>query len=131
MRHDQADEERRRWRKIFREVIARYNATRSKYTHVSMESFYAGLQRDAPQSSDNPNIVAPSESDFICDVEIAARRGLRESEYEYFLDVYVNMIEMPKRNMNRRVAAKLGRLFLQRGIYPVDSYFAPSEVEKR
>jgi hypothetical protein len=123
--------ERRYWRNTFREVYNRFAETKTQSTTMSVEGFYAGLAREGGRAALNPNFVGPSPSDFVCDFEITARRVLSEREHKYFLDTHVNCLERRSdKNLNRSIGEKMGHALIERGIYPLTSYFKPKFIDR-
>lgn len=98
-------------------------------------------------------VVQPSISDFICDIEIAARRSLTTTELWYFNKYYklcVVLVEegnteplqnhiqaMPEKYrkavavVDGRMRAKLGARLIDVSIWPVEAYLHPEDVSGR
>lgn len=86
----------------------------------------------------NPRIVRPTISDFICDVEIAARRALTQSEYAVFQRLYVfqdwatGELEAEEKHYGLKVVhairTKVGELLISRSIYPASRYFRAKDT---
>lgn len=77
--------------------------------------------------------VGPSESDFNCDVVIAARSVLSAKELAYFNGYYIEQSSMvpTDKEMNRAIAHKVGKCFIDRRIFPCESYFASAQFAAR
>lgn len=116
--------ERRYWREAFKSVIDYYHEGR-RQTALSCTGFYVGLQSEAGKATSKAKPTGPSESDFNCDVALAARRYLKADELKYFVDYFIEQdgSTTTDKERNRVVAEKLGRGFIERGIHPVDIYF--------
>ena len=107
---------------------------------------------DALDSGRTPTPSAPTVSDFICDVELGARKSLTVSEMVYF-DSYLQsgriviteqgeaLFDKDTREfcktqdfqvlarlgeIHEAVKAKLGAYFIQSGIYPLSKYLKPT-----
>lgn len=67
----------------------------------------------------------PTVCEFICDIEIAARECLSESELEHF-NKYIKNSEFEATEQIRfktdEIKVKLGRVFLYKKLYPVERY---------
>lgn len=80
--------------------------------------------------------VSPSLSDFICDVELAAKAVLESEEYAHFVLFHLEQ-SLPAslitdsdhyRRMDRNVIRKAGREFERRRIYPLSIYNKAQEI---
>jgi hypothetical protein len=72
----------------------------------------------------------PSISDFIVDVELTAKRVLDEQElrffHHWFRSLKVLATSDPIMFTDKVVRTKLGRGFVERGIYPIQKYLTPN-----
>ncbi|WP_433964983.1 helix-turn-helix domain-containing protein [Tunturiibacter gelidiferens] len=106
---------------------------------------------------DLASVVGPETSDFLADVEISARRCLSTGELAYFtlyyeslqvvvstlprgsadkaLDEYIQTFPEKQRaavaSIDNRMREKLGRRFIEVGIYPLSRYMEPRDVHGR
>lgn len=129
------------WRSVFRKTMAYYDELRASHGTNSCEGFYKGLAREGTNGGKhNPRVVRTSPSDFICDLELAARRVLSKEEYRFFKLVYLDkdpeIIELledksPDNKFNKlkqSVQEKMGLAFKVRGLYPVAKYHKPRDL---
>ena len=77
----------------------------------------------------------PTSSDFISDVELAAKKVLNQSQLRTFFKM-TGMTHVPDTNKFNVVADLVGAEFRRRGIHPLKKYFAdsyniPDEKRKR
>jgi hypothetical protein len=80
------------------------------------------------------SVVRPSKSDFVCDVEISARRSLSEKQLAYFnsyyRDGYGQLTEVSAECalLDLETREVLGARLLRVGIYPKGRYFRTTDV---
>jgi hypothetical protein len=128
----------RLWRQAFSKVMERYAELRMSdgsigaFNYSEPESFNGG--------SFNSKIVGTSISDYICDVEIAARRALQGDPllYSHFKSVYLSgaYLEIGNRlkavealqMIDERVQLRVGKMFVRRRLHRVGAYFTPKDV---
>lgn len=77
----------------------------------------------------------PTASDFLADVELAARKVLNDSQLRTFFKM-ARMIRVPDTSKFNTIAELVGKEFKRRGIFPLKQYFAdtyviPNEKRKR
>lgn len=121
-----------RWRSIFAAVIEEYQDLKSRVGHtVSFDYEQIGMAAGGGGGRCT-KIVAPNVSDFICDVELAARRVLNPSEFGFFQHFYIGLADpntIPHKSaLNMAVMEKVGRILQARHIYPARQYFRPRDV---
>lgn len=95
-----------------------------------------GLDTGSQYEADfgNSSIIIPSKSDFICDIELAAKRSLNPTEYSYFLRWYKTgllMVDQPLIflfDLDHDVRTKLGAELISRRISPLNEYLAPVDT---
>jgi hypothetical protein len=79
-------------------------------------------------------VVRPSKSDFVCDIEIAARRSLEVAELRWFKkfykDAYGQIDEVPEHmaELDLAMREKLGARLLRVKIAPLGRYFQARDV---
>lgn len=124
------------YRSVFRRVLSVYDEVKSIQGTMSCAGFYAKLGSGAGSMGHSSRVVRVSDSDFICDVELAARRALAgdENELFYFQSVYIDKDERFDRDVRgtlseermkqlvHNVQAKVGKILSDRGIYPLQNY---------
>ena len=129
------------WRSVFCDVIEEYQHIKSITGTLSAINYEVALDGSSGGSRCS-KVVRPSLSDFVCDVETAARRALSNNKQhlKFFLQYYVageptrfsletnaeaqkaqsqRFAEMvipsvEQGDMNNEVMAKVGRIFLAR-----------------
>jgi hypothetical protein len=109
---------RRFWKSAFQTVIEQYQEIRAanegagalNYEKLSNAGGFATCTY-------NPRVVKPTLSDFVCDVEIAARTTLDKAELKTFRDA-----DDPQ-SVPEEIQMKLGKIFAAREIYPISNYF--------
>lgn len=124
------------YRSVFRRVMSRYDEIKSVNGTQSCAGFYAGLAREGSGGGFNPKIVAPSASDYICDVEITARRVLDKEEYRFFKLAYISKDEEVTsllkdgifNKLKRAVQEKVGQGFISAKIHPFERYRKPKDT---
>ncbi len=117
-----------RWQRIFDTVIRKYIEVKMTHgTHKALN--YAHTS----SGGGNPYIVRPSLSDFICDVEIKARKALSASEWAMFSALYVEQTSDPLLCSNELplgIKTKLGRAFDACHIYPINLYMRGKDLRR-
>lgn len=115
------------WKESFDEVIDHYQSLKSSVGGVK------GLDYSRSGGGGNSaNMIVVSPSDFICDVELAARRALSDKLYHKFVACYVDCVEEPDTE-DREIDAirtNAGRIFTEKRIYPVAGYFKPKAIDR-
>lgn len=122
------------WRSVFRQVMARYEEIKSVNGTRSCAGFYKGLTREGTNGGKfNPKIVTPTASDYICDVELTARRVLNKHEHRFFKLVYLlkdqeltKLLETREDNklikLKYTVQEKVGLGLIAAKIHPFERY---------
>lgn len=86
------------------------------------------------QGTNNANILRVSPSDFICDVELAARRALEEIPhlYKLFVRCYVECVIDPDTQDFDidAIRTKVGAAFTRRRMAPPTAYFKPQPIDR-
>jgi hypothetical protein len=129
------------WRSVFRKVMSYYDELKSSHGTNSCEGFYKALSREGTNGGKfNPRVVRATPSDFICDLELAARRVLTKEEHRFFKLVYlqkdaeiIGLLEdkSPDNKFNKlkhTVQEKMGLAFKARGMYPIAKYLRPKDL---
>jgi hypothetical protein len=129
------------WRSVFRKVLSYYDELVVSHGSNSCEGFYKALTREGINGGKyNPRIVRATPSDFICDVELTAKRVLTKEEHRFFSLVYLNKDQeicdlfkdkSPDNKFNKlkhSVQEKLGCAFKASGIYPMSKYHKPKDL---
>jgi hypothetical protein len=124
------------YRSVFRRTLANYDEFKATVGSNSCQQFYKSLSQEGGKGTGiNPRIVHMSPIDFICDVEIVARKFLNQQEYRFFKLVYldkdeelVNMARDTFRTTKKSVQEKLGQAFVESGIHPFAKYMRPIDL---
>jgi hypothetical protein len=130
------------WRGVFRRVMSRYDEIKSVNGTMSCTGFYKTLAKDWQDGNKwNPKIIKASLSDFLCDIELTAKRTLSESDYRFFRLVYMDKDEeirallLDKQAENNKfnetkkaVQEKLGEAFVARKLNRPELYFKPKDT---
>lgn len=106
--------------------------TETKMTHgtnaaIDYERALGGAK--GPQNC--TNVVRPSISDFISDVEVAARRALSKPLFKRFRAVYVDQLLFEDEltaEEKEAIEQKVGKTLKHRKIYPMSIYFKGKRV---
>lgn len=141
------------WRDIFLQVIEAYQQVKSTTGSIGSLNYEKAL--DGSSGGACSKYVKPSMSDFIGDVELAARAALSTNEeLRFFYDHYVPVdagrpsiltnaaaqreqashygetavAEVPNNALNLAVMEKVGRVLQAKGIFPLGSYFRARDV---
>jgi hypothetical protein len=126
------------WRSVFRKVMSRYDEAKSVNGTMSCSKLYRGLGEDKTGTY-NPNIIVVTITDFICDVELTAKRVLDPGEYRFFKLVYLEkdneltkLVDSTETNnfngLKKRVQEKLGLAFVSSKLHPVERYLRPKDM---
>ncbi len=145
---------RQQWKDVFDAVIEHYQEVKSSNSHLGALNYEeAGVGTGSGRCT---KIVRPSNCDFICDVERAARRALRDNDEELAFfqthysgfstkrpgiyttkdaqikavldESYLPPLDPTKGGLNDSVREKVGKILMARRIYPVSRYFASRDV---
>lgn len=108
--------------------------------HTTLNTYYVaksgGRIKGATALGTKPNgFVSVSSSDYVCDVEMAASRALRDypSEKQMCQRIYMNVDDtfrevMSKKNkeafeaLTDQIEERVGQAFIDSGIYPLSKY---------
>jgi hypothetical protein len=125
------------WRSVFRRVMSRYDEIKSVNGTQSCAGFYKSLAREGSNGGKfNPKVVVVTASDYICDVEITARRVLTPDEHRFFKLVYLTKDKEVStllkngifRELKRTVQEKVGLAFIAAKIHPFERYRKPRDL---
>lgn len=120
------------WRSAFDVVIPTFMEIKQSHGHLGAIDYSKALEATGGGAS--KGIVRVSISDFLCEVEIAARRALTAEEYDFFKTVYVNAAETvpmhPElyKTIDNTVREKVGKMLISREIYPLADYMKSKDV---
>ncbi len=106
-----------RYRAVFTEIHDRYLEVKSVVGTYSCGKFYANFGQ-APGSNRPQGVIEATPSDFIADVELAARSVLNPKQYENF------QAGILTEDMMNRV----GAAFISRRIHPLARYLRPKDI---
>jgi hypothetical protein len=113
----------RKYQRIFSEVFYKYQRL---FQHSIMQP--VNLERGKSKSKGRTiGQVKPTRSDFIADVELAARKVLNKKGHQLFNSL-LDTPELPGTQDFFIVAELLGKEFERRGIYPVDEYMRGKRI---
>jgi hypothetical protein len=134
----------------FEEIVCRYQECVAASGGIGCINYGKGAEAGKSTHSGSSQTVKPSDSDFICDVEIAARRCLESAELSYFNLYYKScaVVVEPKdvdclkehiesfpdkyqeavASIDNRVRLKLGSRLLANGIHPYNEYIQSVDV---
>jgi hypothetical protein len=88
----------------------------------------------AGKATFNSKLIKVLPSDFICDVELAARAALNREEHRFFKLVYLDKdpdltTDAPLfAEMKRQVQEKVGKMLQTRGIHPIHKYMTTKDL---
>lgn len=129
------------FRGVFRKIMSTYDETKTSNGTLSCQGFYRSIAGEsANKGAYNPLVVRATASDFICDVELTARRVLSKEEYRFFKLLYLDkdkeiaelvVAKSPDNKFNglkQTVQEKLGFAFDDRGIYPLSKYYKAKDL---
>jgi len=115
-------------------MMSRYDEIKSVHGTNSCSAFYKGTVQAVGKSNFNNKLIKVLPSDFICDVELAARAALSKEEYRFFKLVYLDKdqdltTDAPLfADTKRAVQEKVGRMLQTRGIYPIHRYLQTKDL---
>jgi hypothetical protein len=122
------------YRRVFRVVLRRYHGLKEMVGTAACPPFYSGGGLDGSMTF-NPRKVVVLPVDFLCDVELAAKRVLDRADYEFFRRVYIEGDEefrqlqqkniFTYRKRRSRIQERTGCALHARKIYPIQKYLAP------
>lgn len=143
-------------------ALSAFNCTVSEYQEMAyasngLEAMEYGQGSEAGKATNTGSsaTVKPSNSDFVCEIENAARRGLSVREYAYFKmyykqalvvvedvsgadrdeclqahqDTFSNRSDMAALDLSMRT--KLGNRLISVGLYPSSEYFKPVDLRAK
>jgi hypothetical protein len=119
----------RDFRQAFRVVLSHYDEVKATLASASRDAFYCGM------GYSGRGVLKPCASDFTSDVEVTVRRTFAGHAQEafFFKAFYTHNDSLRKeleatlslqrvKALRHSVQTKLGKAFMQRGIYPVTKY---------
>lgn len=119
------------YKNAFDQVIEHYQELKHSSEKELRGTDYSKMHDSAGNTA---NIVQVNKTDFICDVELAVRRGLAtEPELlEIFSRVYVWLqgeanTESPEID---KIRTLVGRAFVEGRLHPVKAYFKPKHIDR-
>lgn len=139
--------------RAFEQCICAYQERVQASGTIQATDYEQGTEAGNATFTGRSCVVQPSISDFICDIEIAARRSLTTVELWYFNKYYKSCVvlveegnteplknhiqSMPEKYrkavaiVDGRMRAKMGARLIDVGIWPVEAYLAPEDVYGR
>jgi hypothetical protein len=137
----------------FEETICRYQECVAASGGIQCINYGKGAESGKSTHSGSSQTVKPSDSDFICDIEIQARRCLNSGELSYF-NLYYKSCEVvvepkdvdclqqhiesfPEKywaavgSIDNRMRLKLGSRLLAVGVHPLNEYLASVDVRSQ
>lgn len=123
------------WRAAFFSVITAYQETKSVVGSTGAIDYAQAVLDPGTNLQSVDGHCKPSLSDFLCDVELAAKKALNEEDYKFFVKYFVNanLEDFPNnerlRDQAKTVAENCGRRFIAHKIYPVKSYMQSKVVK--
>lgn len=123
---------RRQESKQFNEVMDFYRESRHSSGACGALDYEQALSGEKNGSSYVVGQIRMSGSDFLCDVEILARRLLGPLQLEFFKKVYVNGLGTLSQStpeaykvLDVQVRGVMSRAFAEHGLYPIPMYMHP------
>jgi hypothetical protein len=126
------------WRMVFRKVMARYDEFVATNGTMSCSQFYKNIEGGGGGSGFNLRVVRVTPTDYICDVELAARRALTPPEHRFFKLVYLTkdeeitkLADSEDKKINQQkkaVQERVGLAFITAKLYPTARYFKPKDL---
>jgi hypothetical protein len=128
------------YRSVFRKTISFYDELVVSNGTNSCEGLYKSMNKDGSRIKYNPKIIRATTSDFVCDVEVAAKQTLSKEEHRFFSLVYIKKDQeicdllkdkSPNNKFNKlkqSLQEKLGQAFKVRGLYPMAKYFKSKDL---
>jgi len=105
------------YRKIFQLTVDLYRETRETASSASCAVFWERVGKN--NGVERVGRVAPSSSDFVADMELAAKKVLSEEDYSLFLS---------GKPISENLEAKVSRELTRRGIWPFKGYLQAKDV---
>lgn len=122
------------WREIFELVIASYQEFKS--TSGTLGAFDYSKTLEGRGAGHIVGVAVPTISDYICEVELSAKRSLNDAEFAVFKVVYMEMGEAPLLKDDEvgavliRIQEKVGRMMVKRKLYPISRYMKSKDCRK-
>jgi hypothetical protein len=128
------------YRSVFRRCMSAYDEFRSVQGTNSCSAFYCNLGQTMGGAKNNSRVIPTIPSDFICEVEIKAKRALNGAEYAYFKAVYLDKqsgYEVAAQDylgeekftlLKHTVQEKVGKMLAATRVYPVEKYMRPVDM---
>lgn len=136
-------QKRKKLRSIFGLIVEHYKVLAEHRSEMSVMERYQRMATENSHVQYNPLIVKATESDFLCDVEITAKRELSPRQYKHFKEIYLNenwearrvlfssLSKIDYQEYNINIQEVLGQAFKQVGLHPIKSYFKPTPIIRR
>lgn len=134
----------------FERVVSRYQESRFSSGDLGAMAYGLGAEVGKATNTGSSSMITPSDSDFVCDVEIAAYRSLSYTELDYFnhyyksgnvvveqgdegllnahLDSYPAESREQVAEFDLRMRTKMGARLIQIGLYPTEFYMETVDV---
>lgn len=134
----------------FEQTISVYQERSSASGNIPAMEYGQGAEAGKATSTGSSQTIQPSNSDLICDIELAAKRCLKPGDYAYWLVYYksLEIVVAPKdtdifnafisrapehqreaiASIDFRMRHTLGAELLRTGIAPLSVYLAPVDV---
>ena len=139
--------------RAFEQCVCAYQEKVETSDAIKATDYEQGTEAGNATFTGRSCVVQPSISDFICDIEIVARRSLTAVEFWYFNKYYKSCVVLveegstePLQNhiqsvpekyrkavaiVDARMRAKMGARLIDVGIWPVEAYLYPEDVSGR
>lgn len=121
---------RQQWKMVFEGIMSVYIDFKSVSGTLSCASLYKSIARQgAGKGSFNSSVVQPYPSDFICEIEIIARKALNENELNFFNHSFKNgFTDNKDRSIKLSITQKMGEALIAAKIHPIELYFKPRDT---
>jgi hypothetical protein len=118
-------------KQAFQAVIEQYMEIKSVNGTSSCSGFYRGLTKEGGRTGLNPRVVQAGPSEFIADVELAARRALSTDislHILFFEEFVLGQATGMSTEDRERIEQAVGRMLIARRIFPVEMYFRACDL---
>ena len=136
----------------FERIISEFQEAKDSSGLLSATDYSKNAEAGKATSTKNSQQIQPSVSDFICDVEIAARRSLTETQLAYFkrhylsanvvvtvgedeslrahLSTYPESQQLEVLAFDIEMRQALGKRFVDVELFPYETYMQPVDVRR-
>jgi|SRR5581483_4923106 len=121
------------WRSVFDEVMATY--VEARWTAGSHQAINYERALEGTGGSHAIGVVKPTLVDFLADVEVCAKVALNGTEFAFFADIATGRNPTQEElkddkfvDLYNRVREKMGRLLIQRHVYPFARYMKAKDT---